>query len=337
MSDERSPPERALADRAVAFVEADDWAGLATELGALDAETLAASPRASYAYGESLYRTGKPRELAAFAEVFERRSRHAADPYAVMRALNMAGVAAIELGEIDTARDKLDTLLDLAHAENDAEMLAPAANNLGTIADLRGDLHEALAYYRLALPLWERADRLPGVAQTHHNIGLSYRALGRLDDALAAHARALDAAERAGHRPLVAMSLTARAECELDRGDPGLAGELVRRGLELAREFGDPVAEGEALRVRGLARSAIGDVAMALADFDAAGESAAVTGHSLLGAESARDAGRTLVRAGRTAEGRARLEAAAEAMRSLGADGKAREIAEELERLDETE
>jgi len=316
--------------RAARFVEADDWAGLCTALGNVESETLLRTPKAAYAFGEGLYRTGRPRELAAFADLLEVSSRRDSDPRCLMRALNMAGVAAFELGEVSDASRSFETLVELAHAEGDAEMLAPAMNNLGAIADLRCRRVEAIGYYRRAIPLFETHSRPQGVAQAHHNIGLALRDRGRLDEAVEAHQRAASIAEAAGYRPLVALSLSARAECEIRRENLRLANELTARSLVLARELADPVGEGEALRVRGLVATAQGEYAEALSDFAAAEEAGEQTGNSLLYAESLRDGGRCLLSAGREAAGREKLTRAVAVLSAMGATEKARSIQLEL-------
>ncbi|MFV1988556.1 MAG: tetratricopeptide repeat protein, partial [Gemmatimonadota bacterium] len=241
------------------------------------------------------------------------------------------GVAAFELGDMETATRSLDALIELAQAEDDAEMLAPAANNLGAIADLQGRVEEALSYYRLALPLYEQADRPHGVAQIHHNLGLSYRELNRIGEAVRCHVKAVEVAEGVGYRPLVALSLSARAECELARGDQGIAAELADRSIQISRACEDPVSEGDALRVRGVVRCRRGDLEGALADLAAATELAGRTGNSLLHAESLRDQGRCLSQAGRPGEARALLLRAVTGFVELGAVAKADAIARELD------
>jgi len=323
-------PDRLLEARASELKAADDWAELCREFDVVGDEVLCRTPAAAYVYGEALYRTGRPRDLVRFAAVFEATSRASADPTSAMRALNMAGVGAFELGDMDTATRSLDALIELAHAEDDAEMLAPAANNLGAIADLQGRVEEALSYYRLALPLYEQADRPHGVAQIHHNLGLSYRELDRVDEAVRSHVKAVEVAEGVGYRPLVALSLSARAECELARGDPAIAAELADRSIRIARGCEDPVSEGDALRVRGVVRCEGGDLEGALADFEAAAEIAERTDNSLLQAESLRDQGRCLQRAGRPEEGRTLLLRAVTSFVELGSVAKADAIAHEL-------
>lgn len=317
------PPDRSLEARAAALKAADDWAGLCRELGAVEAPVLVQSPLAAYAYGEALYRTGRPEDLAAFARVFEAAARASADPDGTMRALNMAGIAAFELGRMEEAARCLDSVLELAHAEGHPELLAPAANNLGAIADLQGRWEEALSYYRLALPLYEQADHHHGVAQTHHNLGLTYRALERLAEAVRSHEKTHEVASAIGYRPLVALSLSARAECELDLGDVVLAGELVDRSLGFSRACEDPVSEADAIRVRGLVRCRRGQLDEALADFDTAETIAVRTGNALLHAETVRDRGACLAAHSRPDEGDALLEKAAEELRALGATAKA--------------
>jgi tetratricopeptide (TPR) repeat protein len=324
-------PDRLLEARASELKAADDWAGLCREFDAIGDEVLSRTPAAAYAYGEALYRTGRPRDLVRFAGVFEAASRASADAASSMRALNMAGVAAFELGDMETATRSLDALLELAHAEGDPEMLAPAANNLGAIADLQGRVEEALSYYRLALPLYEQADRPHGVAQIHHNLGLSYRELGRIGEAVRSHVRALEVADGVGYRPLVALSLSARAECELVRGDPAIATELADRSIRISRGCEDPVSEGDALRVRGVVRCQRGDVERALSDLESAIEIAERTGNSLLRAESLRDQGRCLLRAARPEEARTLLQAAITGFVELGAVAKADALVRDLD------
>jgi tetratricopeptide (TPR) repeat protein len=318
--------ERRWETRAAELKAADDWVGLCREFDAVDPAALARSSTAAYAYGEALYRLGRPRDLASFADVFEAASRSNADAAGTRRALNMGGVAAFELGQMDQARRRLEAVLEMAYAETDHEMLAPAANNLGAIADLEGRTDEALSYYRLALPLYEQAGKPHGLAQTYHNLGISYRALRQIEEALRSHEKTLEIAGGIGYRPLVALSLSARAECEVDRGNTDLALELSERAIGIARESQDPVSEGEALRVRGVVHGRGGRGPQALRDFEAAERMALETDNRLLRAEILRDRGYYLTAEGCVEEARPLLAEAAHELRSLGAEAKAVEI-----------
>lgn len=237
----------------------------------------------------------------------------------------MGGIAAFELGRMDEARSRLDAVLEMAYAETDYEMLAPAANNLGAIADLEGRTDEALSYYRLALPLYERAGKAHGLAQTYHNLGISYRALRQIEEAVKCHEKTIEIASGVGYRPLVSLSLAARAECEVDR-DTELALELAGRAIKIALEAQDPVSEGDALRVRAVVHGRLGHGPDALRDFESAEKIARETDNLLLLAETLRDRGSYLAAEGRAEEARPILARAVTELRRLGAEAKAVEI-----------
>ncbi len=317
----------AVRQRTRSLAAEGEWERLFDALQGLERSSVAADSALAYRFGEALYHTGRMPELAAFAQVYEEAARGAADPRETMRALNLGGIAAFELGDTGEARRSFDTLMELAEGEGDEEMLARAANNLGAIANLRGRRHEALAYYSLAIPLYQKLDQTRGLAQTHHNLGLSYRDLERPDDSVEAYSRAISLAESISYALLVAMSTVGRAEIELRRGDVEFSRRLVDRGLALSRKIPDPISEAEALRVRGLAHAAEGaSDAQAQADLAAALRLAKETENRLLEAEIQRDMGRLALSRGELGEAEQLLRSSARGFHSIGATAEARVV-----------
>jgi tetratricopeptide (TPR) repeat protein len=329
----RTPPDDAVRTRAEALAEAGEWPAVYELLSSEDPARLLSHPYTAYRFAESLYHTGRMEELASFSAAYEQASRLAVDPDGVMRALNLGGIASFELGEPEFARARFDALMELAEANDDTDMLARAANNLGAIANLKGRRHEALAYYHLAIPLYQRLGQPRGIAQTYHNLGLSYRDMDRLDECVASYDRAIATATDLAYAPLVAMSTVGRAEAELRRGDSRLAGELAERGVAMAREVSDPISLAEALRVRGLVRCAEGQRAEGLEALREASDLASETRNTLLEAEIGRDIGLELLRAGQAGEALGYLQSALQLFDSLGAAAEARSLREKLDAL----
>lgn len=312
-----------------------EWGPLAELLSSAGRETILRRPTLAYRFGEALYHTGRLQELDGFAREFEEAAREAADMAGTLRALNLSFTAAFETGDIGRARDRAERLLELAHAEDDREMQARAANNLGLVHNLQGNPEEALRCYEMAIPLYDALGQKRGLAQTYHNRGISYRDLGRLDDAVKSFRRAADLAEEIGYEFLSVMTVVSRAEVELRRGDEQYAAGLAERGVENARQVGDPVTEAEALRVRALVHADGGSPVpeYAARDLERAEDLARETGASLLLAEIQRDKGRLLGKEGRVEEARDHLESAAHLFASLGALELEREVDEQLAAL----
>jgi tetratricopeptide (TPR) repeat protein len=331
------PVPVSLRNRASALVADGDWIALWELLRNESTPVLLEDPRLAYHAAEALYHTGRMDELAEYADAYERAARDAADLAGTMKALNLGGIAAFELGRTKDAEARFDLLMELAEAEYDREMLARAANNLGALSNLKGRWHEAIAYYNLAIPLYQKLGWTRGVAQSLHNLGMSYRDLDRLEDSVDAYKQSVVLAYEIDYQPLVAMAMTGRAETELRRGDGELARELAARGLRLARDVGDPISEAEALRVCGLVRAASAEHAPdgARSDFREALRLARETGNTLLEAEVQRDLGRLEWMDGRKIEAVRRLEAAREHFVALGAVAAAREVKSDLASLED--
>lgn len=325
----------ALRDRVEELADDNRWGQVHELLAGLGRGRILRDHALSYRFGQSLYYTGRVEELSGFADRFEAATRDSSSPDALMRALNLAGTTAFELGDVDKARSCFDRLMELAEAEDDREMQAHAANNLGAVAGLSGHVEASLSYYRLAAPLYQKLGRPRGLAEMHHNMAIAHRDLGRLEDATDGHRKAADLADSVGHTSLVVLATVGRAEAELRRGDAALAGELIRRGLGEAREIGDPLSEADALRLRGLVRATDPDRRHeALEDLREARDLADSAGSRFLRGEIDRDRARILLQAGRRAEAREAGRIALESFRALGATLEAGRVRELLDELD---
>jgi tetratricopeptide (TPR) repeat protein len=235
------------------------------------------------------------------------------------RALNLLGAACFFLGELEEASEAFTAALEMASEEDDLLILARATNNLGMIANLRGQHDAALGHYRLAVPTYQRLGQRRGLAESYHNIAITYRDIGALDEADEYERRAIDYAA-AGVAPRVAaMGLIGRAEIALRRGDPQFAkGTSERAAVELER-LHDPVNEADAHRLAGSAAATMGRFTEADAAFDRALSIARAGGHALIEAETLRDRARARLAQAHRADARHDADAAIALFERLGA------------------
>lgn len=308
-------------ERADALAADSRWPDLLGLLEVLAEADRVGDPELAYRYGEALYHTGRMGALAAHGAAFEAAARSSRDVGAILRAINLKGIAAFELGRPEEAREAFEVLMELAEAEGDDDMLARAALNLGALANLQGNSIDALAMYHLALPLFQKLGQTRGLSQTHQSLAMSYRDLHRYEEAEDEYREAMRIGTGFGYAPIVAMAAIGRSEVLVLRGDAHAALGLVEWGLQLSRQLGDPISEGTALRVRGAAR-AVTDTTpefRARGDFHQALALARSAHNLLLEAETLRDLARIAAAIPEVERARQHYEAAANAFDRLGA------------------
>jgi len=142
-------------------------------------------------------------------------------------------------------------------------------NELGVLAEERGDFHAALAAYQRSLQGWQQVDDAQGLAQALNAIGFAYFELGRYDDAQSYWQRTAESAAGLGDTGRIRtgqnLGLLAAA-----RGRWQEARKLLEGALAEAEKQQMP--EEAAVSRRNLAKLALmqGDVAGSLAQADKA-------------------------------------------------------------------
>jgi tetratricopeptide (TPR) repeat protein len=85
-------------------------------------------------------------------------------------AINTLGGVELETGELDLARHTLDQALALAGRWDHVQ--ARVEQNLGIVANVRGDLPAAAAHYGRSLQVYRRVRDRKGCAIAYHNLGI---------------------------------------------------------------------------------------------------------------------------------------------------------------------
>ena len=269
-----------------AAAQAGDWARV-REL--LDGSPVARQEsEAALLLAEAALRLGLPERarvwLGEAIPLFELRG----DRAALRRGVNMLGAACWELGELDDAEAAWDRAILLAQADGDTLLLARATNNLGALANLRGRRDHALGMYHLAIPAYQRIGHAVGMAECYHNMAITYRDVRDFASADEYERRAIEFANGAGNERLVALARLGRAEITYRRGDVQLAGASARRVADDFVRLTDPIREGDARRLSGLAHLADGRIDAARRDISRALELARHHQGALVEAEALR-------------------------------------------------
>jgi tetratricopeptide (TPR) repeat protein len=121
--------------------------------------------------------------------------------------------------------------------------MASSYNNLGIVAQLRGDYDEAVRQYQRSLDINERHGNQAGMAANYHQLGVLARDRGDYDQAARQYQRSLDINERHGNRAGMATTCSQLGNLEERRGGSIAAAVMWHvRALVIRLSLGIPQA-----------------------------------------------------------------------------------------------
>ena len=326
-----------------------DTAGLLTQARAYE---LAGSLRhADAAYSALIVAATRQQDHATLAAAFRHRAvlaHHAGDTVRARSALQQSYAVATILGDRRLTAETLNTLggleletRNLAAAETallEAEALAseePAVlarveQNLGIVANIRGQHDVAETHYRRSLAAYEALPDPHGSAIALHNLGMLAADRGDLGQAVVHYNACERLAEASRDAHLVALCLLNRAEVLLALRRSGEARRDVESAERGFHALGAHFDAADVHRMLALCDWADGLLGQAEARLAQARELAKITGARLTEAEAARDLGRLYAATGRAQEAHTALRDAAQAFGGLGAVSEAEVTAGEM-------
>ncbi|MEX2155685.1 MAG: hypothetical protein WD773_02460 [Gemmatimonadales bacterium] len=239
--------------------------------------------------------------------------------HAELRARNFQGTIALARGAVADAERHFSAALDLARQLDDRATEGRCLNNLGILANIRGDGTSALGRYRLALVAYQHAGLMRGLAETQHNIGITLRDQRDYRRALTAAEEAVRLAQSAGDERLATLAAVGRAEVHLLLGDADLAAVELERAAATYARLGFDAGMPEVLRLQAAVERVRGAIPEALRLLQQAADLATQHASSDVMADIERDLGAVLEASGDAVGARAARERAAALYRRLGA------------------
>lgn len=176
----------------------------------------------------------------------------------VFQGLALSRIRETLTGRVEDSAFAYETLRRRARRRDDELYEAIAAQNLGYLAQRRGNAVRAAALYEGVLPLLER-DRHPELyAGIRSDLGQALIALGEFDRALALHTEALELYSVRGDDGQAAKVLTSLATIHFRTGNVERALATIDGALPLYERSGNREAHASALRLAGNASTEIG-------------------------------------------------------------------------------
>ncbi len=232
-------------------------------------------------------------------------------------ALNCLAALAQRRGDVTTAAALSSDALLIANRCDDVRLVGLIQQNLGIIADIRGNPAAALAHYRVSLRTFEATNDLQSICWVLNNLGYLQTKEGEYADAHESFDRALGIARARGDLMSEGTLEENRAELALIRGDLIGAERSIHRALEIARQREDDVRRAAALKLHGARQRLTGCPELALETLQRALTLSAVGEDALLGAETLYQFGLALREADRANEGNEVLRTALESFERI--------------------
>ena len=249
------------------------------------------------------------------------------------RALNGMGNLARMRGSLSEA----ERLFGLAHAcgeaTDDFKLLGESEQNLGIVANIRGDLQVARARYLAGLEHVRRAGNEFGELSALNNLGMLHVDLGQLDEAASYFDQGLEICHRLGDVVRAGIIHVNRAELYLAAGDLLRARESCDEGFEIFSQTGDILNQAEALRFYGVIYRKSGKPHLAAIHLQRAADIAAQR-DPLLEAEAQRELALVLRELGRNRDALAALNRSHTLFTSLQAQADTADIQGRIDRLE---
>jgi len=232
-------------------------------------------------------------------------------------ALNTLGALDLTTGSLEAARRAF--LQALALGGSSRELRARVEQNLGILANIQGELDEALARYERSLDAYCEAGDESGCAMAYHNLGMVSADREWFDQAEGYFRESLAIAERLGDAQLEGLCLVNSAEVDVARQRYENALQNAEAALARFDRLGARGPKADAYRVIGVVYRETGRPALAEARLRTAIEQAVSAGSVLGEAEAARELALLYQMTGRNPEALRQLNVAYRLFRRLDA------------------
>nr|UXE46021.1 hypothetical protein Hi04_10k_c554_00020 [uncultured bacterium] len=249
-------------------------------------------------------------------------------------ALNTLGGLDLFTGSLDDARSNFLQALDMGGRSG--ELRARVDQNLGILANIKGELDEAVTWYERSLDAYRAAGNQHGCAIANCNLGIVNADRERFDDADGYFQQSLEIAERAGDVYLQGLCLVNHAEVHVARQRFDEARHGAESALVLFDQLGAKGAKSDAYRVIGVVYRETGRPALAESRLRSALELAVSSGSTLGEAEACRELALLFQSMGRNQEALTLLNNAHRLFRRLDARVELVNIGGRVEELEGT-
>lgn len=238
------------------------YESLDDETGTQDAAVLRASSELEVAAGMN---AGTQRaEQRALFEAADRRLQFAAEyfvrahlPIQAAYAVNMRGVRATYVGDVETAEKLFTQAVGMSAANNDESERFRSLSNLAWIHNRRGFVADAAREYSELLAMVDRERQPTQYGYVLGNYGFCLVALGEFDRALALHTEALELFTTLGKEAEMGRQLLALSSLYLRTGDLQRSLDASRASIEIHERTRDGIGLAAALRIAGNASAAL--------------------------------------------------------------------------------
>ena len=286
-------PVEALLRRAASLELAGQWHESARVYA--DAFRHAVQARDPHAVLEVIIKLGHCQRNAGEYEASEEQfvlAEHVAAAHAragaEARAVNGLALVAQAESRLGDAEAGFRRALELARRAGDESLTGSVLQNLGIVANIRGDHRAASEWYRQGLELLERGPDLRSVASALNNLGMVHVDLEELDRAAGYFLRAYDITRELGDVLLQAIVAGNRVELFLAQGLPDRARESCDEAFEIFSRLEHRQGIGESFKFYGIIYRETGKLHLAEMHLKRAVE--IVRGHdTLLEAEAQRE------------------------------------------------
>jgi tetratricopeptide (TPR) repeat protein len=253
-----------------------------------------------------------------------------ADDLAADASNALAGFA-LERGDLVEAERQYGDALQLARGN--PFLVGKIEQNLGIVANIRGEWTLALEHYRRSLTAYETASDERGCALAHHNLGMIHADQKQWVEADRHYQISRALAEAAGDRHLGGIATMNLAEVWLAKGELDVAQVGAEKALEIFTEVEARRHKAGAHRLLGMIFRERSQIALAESHLRSALEIAANSCAPLIQADAAKELATLYQAGGRAVEALDLLLLAQELYRQLGAQADLADVEDRIETL----
>ncbi len=232
-------------------------------------------------------------------------------------ALNTMGGLALRTGALEEARAHF--LQALERGGQARELLARVEGNLGILANIKGQLVEAVQHYERAVEAYRATNDEHGSATAYVNLGIAHTDLRQYDWADSYFSKSFEIAERAGDVYLQGMCLVNHAEAHFLRERYDQARRMAEAALAIFDQLDSVADKSEAYKMIGMVYRDTGRPALGESRLRSAIELAVRAGSVLNEAEAARELALLMQMMGRNQDALGLLNTAHRLFRRLDA------------------